>query len=188
MSGFKKSSFLGFYNRKDEGDNFLMGTMVRNPSFQGKGNSSGSYTTARTNSGLRQLERERAKSISRSEFLRREEAIGEMVAEICSFLKLTDNWDSYGAEAPSEAAIRSACRFVGTLGASPIFPSRAMPSSEGGVGLRFKRNQHRALLEFFNTDEIGLILYQADGSVEDTSDQLGDSASIAIMIENHLTR
>jgi hypothetical protein len=165
-----------------------MGTMVRNPSFQGKGNSEGSYTTARMNSDLRQLERERARSISGSEFLRREEAIAEMVGQMCSFLKLNDNWDSYGAEAPNETSIHEACRFVGTLGAAPIFPSRAMPSSEGGVGLRFKRNQQRALLEFFNDGEAGLILYQADGNVEDTSDQLGDSASIAILIENHLMR
>jgi hypothetical protein len=165
-----------------------MGMMVRNPNFHGERNSSGSYTTARTTSNLRQIERERARSISRSEFLRREEVIGELVVEVCSFLRLHHNWNSYGAEAPNETAIRSACRFVGTLSVSSIFPSRVMPSSEGGVGLRFKRNQQRALLEFLNTGEVGLILYRVDGSIEDTSDHLGDSASIAAMIENHLTR
>ncbi len=165
-----------------------MGVMIRNASFQGGGHSAGSYTTARTNSNLRILERERARSISRSEFLRREEAIAEMIAEMCNFLRLNDNWDSYGAEAPRGDAIRAACQFLGKLGASPIFPSRVMPSSEGGVALRFRHKQHRALLEFFNSGEVGLILYRSDGSVEDTSDQLGDSTSIASMIENHLTR
>jgi hypothetical protein len=165
-----------------------MGMMVRNTGFQGTGNSDGSYTTARPNSSLRLLERDRAKSILRSEFLRRAQVINQMVTEICGFLKIGDNWDSYGALAPGDGAIHAACRFLGTLGVSPIFPSKVMPSSEGGVALRFRRNQQRALLEFLNSGEVGLILYQADGSVEDTSDELGDSASIASMIENHLTR
>jgi hypothetical protein len=165
-----------------------MGMMVRNPSFQSKGNSAGSYTTASPSSGLRLLERERARSISRSEFLRREEVIRGIVEEMCGFLKLRDNWDSYGAEAPSDRSIHAACQFVGTLGASLIFPSRAMPSSEGGIGLRFKHNQNRALLEFFNNGEVGLILYKSNGSVEDTPEKLGDSNSIALAIENHLMR
>jgi hypothetical protein len=151
-------------------------------------NSAGSYVATRPNSRLRSLDREWTKSINRSEFLKREEAIKKMVFEMCGFLKLADNWNSYGAPAPQKEAVHKASLFVATLCVSQIFPIRAMPTSEGGIGLRFKRGARRALFEFLNTGHTNLILYEEDGSLEDTPDQLDEFVTIANVIERHLMR
>lgn len=78
------------------------------------------------------------------------------LARLDSFRELQRDWDSYGAEPPSDAAINNARRIVRVLweyeGGSRI---RLSPSVEGGVGIIFSSTGKKyADIECFNDGDI----------------------------------
>ena len=68
--------------------------------------------------------------------------------------ELSDNWDSYGAEAPSGHALDVAKSFVEGFASSGLFPDRVVPSVEGGVGLVFLKDSSYVDVEIFNDGEV----------------------------------
>lgn len=67
---------------------------------------------------------------------------------------LKNNWDSYGAEAPSRQAVRTARHIVGILGDFDVEPYSIDPSVEGGVCISFARGNRYGDIECFNTREL----------------------------------
>ena len=67
--------------------------------------------------------------------------------------ELSDDWDSYGAEAPSEGALDIAKSLVKRFASSGLYPDRAVPSVEGGVGLVFLQGSSYLDVEIFNDGE-----------------------------------
>ena len=147
-----------------------------------------SYVMTRPRSGLRLVESQIAQSRRRSQFLRRIDAIQDLVAKICALKKLDDNWDSYGAVAPSLRTVELAAKFSAQFALSESFPSRVMPSAEGGVAFRFSRNDRRALLEFLNSGDVELILYSRAGQVQATTLNSSMANEALPLIEAHLAR
>lgn len=76
--------------------------------------------------------------------------------------QLSNDWDSYGAEAPNGKATYWAWQILLELRGLGLAPSSVLPSVEGGVGITFRRDGKYADIECFNTGEI--LAIQSDGS------------------------
>lgn len=68
--------------------------------------------------------------------------------------RLRDNWDSYGAPSPNAVAISHAERVLKLLEANDLFPTRVLPSTEGGIGFCFVQGNRYADIECTNDGEI----------------------------------
>lgn len=81
------------------------------------------------------------------------------VVRLASFADLKDNWNSYGAEAPSKLAIETANRIAGTLHESFLAPTRIAPSVVGGIGISIKNPEGRKVyLEVYNDATVYMML------------------------------
>jgi hypothetical protein len=67
---------------------------------------------------------------------------------------LENDWDSYGAEAPSRVSIDTARNILDVLAGADFEPTSVDPSAEGGVCLSFRRGNRYADIECFNSGEI----------------------------------
>lgn len=68
------------------------------------------------------------------------------------------NWDSYGAEAPSDTALRHAGRFLDALYNKGHGANRIAPSAIGGVGITIRNNDRRAYIEYANDGKGHMLL------------------------------
>jgi len=75
---------------------------------------------------------------------------------------LENNWDTYGAEAPSIATISNAIDLLVRMEHVNFLPSDVLASSEGGVALSFKSATRYADIEFLNSGEVLAVV--AEGS------------------------
>jgi hypothetical protein len=64
------------------------------------------------------------------------------------------DWDSYGAEAPSNSAIEVSRSVLKILAESEFEPASIDPSAEGGVCLSFRRGDRYGDIECFNSGAI----------------------------------
>ena len=99
------------------------------------------------------------------------------------------NWDSYGADAPNEAALVSARDILKILEFAAFPPTRIVPSAEGGAGICFVEGENYADIECLNTGEILAAMYcgQAEPTVWEVG---GGEQSIRSTIEKirvHIT-
>jgi hypothetical protein len=102
----------------------------------------------------RRTEAEMICSREGSEYVRQVIAQVELENKLRKLSQLTNNWDSYGSEAPSAAAVSSALE-IGTIFIKlGLVPDVAVPSSEGGIALCFMRNKKYADVELFNSGSI----------------------------------
>lgn len=102
----------------------------------------------------RRTESEMILSRQGSEYISQTMAIVELENKLQKLGRLSNNWDSYGSDAPSAATISSASR-IGTIFIKlGLTPDVTVPSSEGGVALCFIRNKKYADVEFFNSGSI----------------------------------
>lgn len=67
---------------------------------------------------------------------------------------LKNNWDSYGAQAPNARAIFYAQEILSSLAHRNLLPDRVNPSVEDGVTFSYRRGEHYADIEFFNSGEV----------------------------------
>jgi hypothetical protein len=97
-------------------------------------------------------------------------------SKLLGLAALKSNWDSYGAPAPNDAAIRNAIRILELMEPFDLEIASIIPSAEGGIGFCFAKGQFYADIESSNEGEIlgvryvGMaapILIQTDGT--DTS-------------------
>lgn len=76
----------------------------------------------------------------------------EALTKLNSFKELSSNWNSYGADPPSEKAMTWARDFIEHLIALEPYFHQIAPSAIGGVGVSFKgkNNSKRVYVEFRN--------------------------------------
>ena len=67
---------------------------------------------------------------------------------------LEDDWDSYGAEAPSRESIDTARAILRAVDDADFEPASVDPSAEGGVCLSFQQGDRYGDVECFNSGEI----------------------------------
>ncbi len=88
-------------------------------------------------------------------------------SKILGFKNLTDNWDSYEAEKPSENAIVNTVSFIRTIDAHeiPVYFSAPGPNGEIVVELR-KRNYEAEI--YFNADNSNeVLIYEGDTCISE---------------------
>jgi hypothetical protein len=108
----------------------------------------------RISAEYRRTEEEMILSRYGSEYISQTIAQVELRNELRKLARLSNNWDSYGGEPPSEAAISSALDIGTAFIKLGLTPDVAVPSSEGGIALCFVRNEKYADVEFFNSGSI----------------------------------
>ncbi len=77
-------------------------------------------------------------------------------------LFLRRDWDTYGAEPPSERARSQAMWILDQLEGSSLPPNRLMASAEGGIAMSFVEGNNRAEIEVYNDGEIVAAVYSAE--------------------------
>lgn len=102
----------------------------------------------------RRTEAEMILSRQGSEYISQTMAQVELEKKLRKLARLSNNWDTYGSEAPSAAAISSALEIGVTFIKLGLIPDVTTPSSEGGIALCFVRNNKYADVEFFNSGSI----------------------------------
>ena len=78
-------------------------------------------------------------------------------AKLDALAKLQQNWNTYGAEPPSEDSVRWAKVALLLLRDKKLCPSSAKASARGGAVLCFDEHPRYASLEFFNSGDIVLL-------------------------------
>lgn len=76
----------------------------------------------------------------------------EVLSKIKTFSQLRENWDSYGAEPPSKAALQNALSFVKTLDRQRLPVFFTAPGPNGEVLVELKTN-HKSVEITFEPDE-----------------------------------
>jgi len=74
--------------------------------------------------------------------------------QIHSYRTLGKNWDSYGAEPPSEIAIGHALDALGLFYGRGVLSMNVSPSSDEGIVLEFFVEGKFHLIEFYNDGDI----------------------------------
>jgi len=103
---------------------------------------------------------------STSRFLQMEKQYQQLNSSLETHTNLTDNWDSYGAEKPSTSSLNAAAGFLRKLRNESFMPDRIIPSAEGGVAIYFNRDTKTAYVEYRNSGDVILAMY------DDRSDPL----------------
>jgi hypothetical protein len=79
---------------------------------------------------------------------------------------LEADWDSYGAPAPSPAAILASKAILDSLAVGLILPSAIVPSASGGVSIYFMRGDRTAYVESYNDGTQALVFYSPESAPE----------------------
>ena len=88
----------------------------------------------------------------------------EGLEKIEAMRNLTSNWDTYGAEPPTEASLAKARTVLETLYQMNFRSSRIAASAEGGVAISFFDKQRYSDIEFLNTDDVLAATSLRDGN------------------------
>ena len=88
-----------------------------------------------------------------SEFLRLRVWRRQVQLRLFRFTELKDNWDSYGAPAPDDTALKSALRISELMRSSDLESANIIPSAEGGIGFCFSEGDRYADIECSNDGE-----------------------------------
>lgn len=80
--------------------------------------------------------------------------LGSLAKRLSEISVLENDWDGYGADRPSERAIRAAQDSLQALVEANLQPTSVDPSAEGGVCISFRKNGRYADIEFFNSGEV----------------------------------
>jgi hypothetical protein len=76
--------------------------------------------------------------------------------------KLANNWDSYGAEAPSRLAIETGKYIISVLSGLDLTPTSIDPSAEGGICISFRKGQRYSDIECFNDGTVLAVTAESD--------------------------
>jgi hypothetical protein len=77
-------------------------------------------------------------------------------------LFLERDWDTYGAEPPSERARTSAGWVLQQLEYASLPPTRLMPLADGGIAMSFVEGENRAEIEVYNSGEVAAAVYSGE--------------------------
>jgi hypothetical protein len=90
----------------------------------------------------------------------------QQVEKVRSFRKLPQNWDSYGAEPPSPAAVFWAEEVLETVSLKGYQSGWVEPSAEGGVMIAFRRGTDFGSIECYNSGSIVAVLSDGHGTID----------------------
>jgi len=145
------------FSRSDPSDPYLYGYFEGFPAVV--------YTTF--SSGLTNWESQKEEnrdSSSTKIYLGNEQKENVLVDRIESLSQLEDNWDTEGAEAPTQQVLWNSKIVLEILFHLELFPSDVVPSVEGGVGIVFKHGESYVDIELFNDGDIVITMSRKDGN------------------------
>jgi hypothetical protein len=121
-----------------------------------------------------------------SQFLRVQRRFIELRSSLALQSKLSDDWNSYGAERPSAHTIELTFRLLNKLRHELFLPVQLIPSAEGGIAAYFKADDRVSYLEYRNSGEVILAMYDQHSEPdvrELTENDADESRAIALIRE-----
>ncbi len=130
-----------------------------------------------------------AEAGSTSKFLQIAKTYQELRSSLDVCATLADGWDSYGAAKPAKHSIEAADRFLQRLFAELFMPSRVIPSAEGGTALYFNSDNKTAYLEYRNSREVILAMFDdhSDPIVVELTENDADESRALSLIRSYIT-
>jgi hypothetical protein len=128
-------------------------------------------------------------SSSPSEYLAMLDSFDWLGRSLSRLVSVPNNWNMYGAPAPSAASIEIARRVLESLQVESLLPSRVLPSAEGGIAFIFLSNtDNRAVIESLNSDEAFILLYDRAGNSKtlDWSESWPTKRNLLRVLRDHL--
>lgn len=88
-------------------------------------------------------------------------------SKILGFRNYADNWDSYGAERPSESAIVNALSFIRVIDAHRIPVYFTAPGPNGEIVVELRKGNYEAEV-YFNADNSNeVLIYEGDACISE---------------------
>lgn len=88
-------------------------------------------------------------------------------SKILGFRNYADNWDSYGAEKPSESAIVNALSFIRVIDAHGISVYFTAPGPNGEIVVELRKGNYEAEV-YFNADNSNeILIYEGDACISE---------------------
>lgn len=78
----------------------------------------------------------------------------ECMEELQGMKQLTANWDSYGANRPSDRAIHNAILTLGELNSISVLPAAIRPTADESIVFEVRADDNCHLMEFFSNGDI----------------------------------
>jgi hypothetical protein len=119
-----------------------------------------------------------------SKFLQVQSQYRTLRSSLVTCSRLIDDWNSYGAEKPSAHTLALTLRLLNKLRDQFFLPSQIVPSAEGGVAAYFKADDRVSYLEYRNSGEVILAMYdrQREPDIRELTDNdVDESKAIAII-------
>jgi hypothetical protein len=138
---------------------------------------------------LEKFEQFLAESLNTSRFLLIEKLYLDLCSSLYRYSFLQDNWDSYGAEKPSPRATAATARFLARLHSELFMPNRLIPSAEGGIAVYFRAGTKTSYLEYRNSGEIILAMYDkhSDPIVIELNESDADESRALRLIREYIS-
>lgn len=123
-----------------------------------------------------------------SEFLRIQTRFIQLRSSLAMQSKLSDDWNSYGAERPSPHTVELTLRLLNRLRHELFLPARLIPSAEGGIAAYFKADDRVSYLEYRNSGEVILAMYDqhSEPDVRELTENDADESRAIALIREHL--
>ena len=121
-----------------------------------------------------------------SKFLQIQNQYRDLRRSLATYSKLSDDWNSYGAEKPSTHTIDLTLRLLNRLRDELFLPRQLVPSAEGGIAAYFKADDRVSYLEYRNSGEVILARYDQRNEpdiCELTENDADESTAIALIRE-----
>jgi len=130
-----------------------------------------------------------AEASSTSKFLQIAKTYQELRSSLDACAALADNWDSYGAPKPAKHTIDAADRFLQRLFGELLMPNRVIPSAEGGIAVYFNSDEKTAYLEYRNSKEVILAMFnnQNEPIIIELTENDADESRALSDIRNYIT-
>lgn len=103
-------------------------------------------------------------------------------SQLAELANLEDDWNGYGAKAPSQRALRAAAELLVMLNDLDFLPSRIVASADGGVSLVFLIPDGYVDIECFNEGGI-LAGFQLPGRPPEVGEIVLDKESLSELSE-----
>ena len=123
-----------------------------------------------------------------SKFLQVQNQYGKLRSSLATYSKLTDDWNSYGAEKPSTHTLELILRLLNKLRDEFFLPSQLVPSAEGGVAAYFKADDRVSYLEYRNSGEVILAMYdqQSEPDIRELTENDADESRAIALIRQYV--
>jgi hypothetical protein len=109
------------------------------------------------------VKREIQESLNKSCALRVEPVFYSRLEELRLAASVSDDWDSYGAPAPTRDSVDRTRRLLEHMKNRQFLPTTIVPSAEGGIAAYFISGTRTAYVEYRNSGETVIAMYDAVG-------------------------